>query len=59
MEDQGLRGQISEGIIAAGFESVVFDEEPYRRGRLNEELEGSPHPDQALLGIRKPSDRVA
>ncbi|MFC1545612.1 ATP-dependent sacrificial sulfur transferase LarE [Gemmatimonadota bacterium] len=37
-EDAALRERIFEGVLSAGFSRVELDPEPYRTGRLNEDL---------------------
>ncbi len=38
LNDAALRGRVRDAILAAGFDDVLFDERPFRSGRLNDAL---------------------
>jgi uncharacterized protein len=61
-EDAAVLGRVQQGIRECGFNSVILETEPYRRGRLNEALEGlagdgvAGHGPAEQIHIRMPAD---
>ncbi len=53
-DDADLRERVFAGVRASGFSRVELDPEPYRTGRLNEELDGSGRPPGQDMGSSLP-----